>query len=243
MVSRLASLDGAGFFSIVDGGDSDGSLKIDNERSGGHGALYTGENSIAAATQGLVALWEKPQLVHTDSDGITVGIETLHLGKVHNSTADALETLLGDDLGGDELLECRRVDTAVHSGVPVCRQGVVCTGGVVSTRLWGVCAHEDGPCVVNLRHPGLGVLDLQDQVFWGISVGHLESVVHRLDLDRRRVRNTLSHNVDSRQLQGLSVDSLVDAVDLCVGHVDGKENHLRVDTVFGLREQVGGDKV
>ncbi|KAH3663565.1 hypothetical protein OGAPHI_004966 [Ogataea philodendri] len=120
---------------------------------------------------------------------------------------------------------------------------VVGSRGVITATFWRVSAHKHRARVVDLVDVLLGLFDLQDQVLRSVSVAHVQSVVIRFDCDRGRVGNTLAHNIDPRQLEGLAVDSVVDLVDLLGCHVHGDQNHLRVDTVFCLGQQVRGNKV
>lgn len=86
------------------------------------------------------------------------------------------------------------------------------------------------------------VLDLQNQVLRCVLVAEANGLVHRRTLDDDGEGDRLSHDRYSSESEGLGANFGFDFGEDGGGHVDGEEDDLGVDTVLGLREEVGGDE-
>lgn len=75
------------------------------------------------------------QVSQPDSHGVRVSLESLPFSQRDDDGTEDAESVLGELLRGDVLLERERVDTAELSGVAVRREGVICSGCVV-TATW-----------------------------------------------------------------------------------------------------------
>ena len=61
-------------------------------------------------------------------------------------------------------------------------------------------------------------------------------------LDQDALRDGLTHDIRSWESPRLRVDLFLNFGDDFWGEVDGEEDNLRIDAVFGLREEIGSDK-
>lgn len=79
-------------------------------------------------------------------------------------------------------------------------------------------------------------------MFRRVLVGEPEGLINVVDLDDQTLFDGLPDDVHTRQRVGLTIDLLLDVFEQFQGEVDGDQDNLRVDTVFGLGEKIGRNK-
>ena len=84
--------------------------------------------------------------------------------------------------------------------------------------------------------------EVQDEVLRGVVVGEVERLRDAGRLHDDALRDGLAHDVDTRERVRLHVHLLLDRGELLIAQVHRDEHDLRVDAVFGLREQVRRDE-
>jgi len=150
-----------------------------------------------------------------------MSIETFAVGQRRDDGPEHLETVLGDLLRCDVLLEGERVDPAELTSISVRRKRVVGTGCVVAATLWRVVADEDAPCVGDGGQLLARVSDVQDEMLRSVVVGELDRLFDGRGFDDDAFRYGLADDVDSGELASLGVDLGLDGGEFVGGEADG----------------------
>ena len=155
--------------------------------------------------------------------------------------ADAADTLIRQVLERHLATVAVQVHTAVGSRIAVRRQGVVCAAGIVASTLTGIFAQEHATCIHHLRCQLLVVVRLDDQVLRRIGVREVDGLALVLHQHHHTVLQRLLGYLLTRQHVQLAVHlSLHVEYQLLRGR---DQQHLRVDAVLSLRQQVGSHEL
>ena len=121
------------------------------------------------------------------------------------------------------------------------RQGVVGAAGIVACTLAGIGSQEYASSIDYPFAQLFVVARLDDQMLRSIAVAECHHLVLILHQHIAAVLHSLGGNLLARQQCQLAVEFLVNLVQLLL--VGGDEEHLRVDAVFSLRQQVGSHEL
>ena len=83
---------------------------------------------------------------------------------------------------------------------------------------------------------------MQNQVLRSVVVAEFHSFFDGLRSDQDTLRDGLTHDICSWESPRLRVDLFFDFSDGFWWEVDGEEDDLGVNTVFGLGEEIGSDE-
>ena len=151
------------------------------------------------------------------------------------------DTFCSQMLEGNLTAVAVQIDTIVSSGVAVGRQCVVRTAGIVAGTLTGIRSQEDATGIDYPLSQQLVVLHLHNQVFRSIGVGEGHHLINRTDEHVAAVFQRLSSYLLTWQQSQLTFHLSLHLVELVTA--GGDEEHLRVDAVLCLRQQVGSHKL
>ena len=140
-------------------------------------------------------------------------------------------------LEGDLTAVAVEVYTAVGSGITMCGQGVIGAAGIVACTLTGILAQEHATCIYYLiGHLGI-ILYLQNEMLGSIGIREVDGLLKTAYQYQTAVVECLGcHLLTGQQIQ-LTVNLGLNVEDDLLG--GGDEEYLRVDTMLGLRQQVG----
>lgn len=99
---------------------------------------------------------------------------------------------------------------------------VIDAGRIIAHAFGRPVADEDAACILHCGHDGLGVLDLEDQVFGGVVIAPVHSFLDILDDESDGVLDGAADDVLSREGVGLRVQLGFDGGELLVVQVDGE---------------------
>ena len=111
-------------------------------------------------------------------------------------------------------------------------QGMIGAAGIVACTLTGILAEEHASCI---DYPGckfVVIFGLYNQVLWGVCIGEVDSLLQILDEYEAAVVEGFDSDLLTRQLLKLAVEFCLHIENELFGV--GNQQHLRVDTVFGL---------
>lgn len=83
---------------------------------------------------------------------------------------------------------------------------------------------------------------MQNQMLRRILIRELHRLLHRRRLHYNRLRNGLTHDIETGKSTRLGIDFVFDGGEGGRWERDGDEDYLGVNAVFGLREEVGGNE-
>ena len=175
-----------------------------------------------------------------DGHGVAVGVESFGGGHAGDGLCDGLQPFGGEPLQGNLLAETVEVHAAVGRSPAARGEGVVGARGVVAHALRRVVAQEDAAGIFDLLGDRFGIGGLDDQVFGGIQVGYLDHLGRALHDDDAAFGQCAGGDFGASQLAELPFYLTFDGGSQRSG--GGYQQGLAVGTVFGLREQVGGDE-
>ena len=118
---------------------------------------------------------------------------------------------------------------------------MVGTAGIVASTLAGIRSQEDATCIDNPLSQHLVVLHLQNKVLRSIGIRQGHHLVDTADQHIAAVLQRLGSNLLARQQLQLAIHLSLYLVELFT--TGGDEEHLRVDAVLSLRQQVGSHKL
>ena len=168
-------------------------------------------------------------------------IQLLSLGHQFHGVTDALDTFCRQMLEGDLTAVAVKVHTVVGGGIAVSGQRVVGAAGIVARTLTGIGSKEHAAGVDHLLGEFLVVGCLDNQVFRSIGVREADGLLLILHEHQRTVLQRFRGNLLTRQEFELTVHLSLYVEDYLFR--GGDEQHLRVDAVFCLRQQVGSDEL
>ena len=134
-----------------------------------------------------------------------------------------------------------QVHTIIGRSITVCRQRVVGTTGIVASTLTSIRTQEYATRIHHALSQLLIVLYLQNQVLRGIGIREGNHLVNGIDEHVIAVFKGFSGHLLTGQLLQLALHFGLHLVQL--RFTGGDEEHLRVDAVFSLRQQVGRYKL
>lgn len=109
-------------------------------------------------------------------------------------------------------------------------------------RFWRERTNKHATRILNLSHNLFRLLKVQNQVLRSIFIAKLDSLFQILDLNGDTLLDRLPRNLDAGERPGLSINFGFDSSEVLRGEINGEEDDLGVDAVFGLREEVGSNE-